>query len=95
MTVFKNIHIGKKGPPKYELYEIAQILNIGHRLLASKFGTEPNPPKMVLKTKNKRFYDKDEVIAWYKNIDNNKLQFNKLMVEQMIIDAVKKALEQK
>lgn len=93
MTVFKNIHVGKKGEPKYELWEIAEMLNIGRRVLASKFGTEANPPKIVFQIRNKRFYNKDEVIAWYKNIDNNKLQFNKLMVNEMIVEAVKQALK--
>jgi hypothetical protein len=87
------LHVGKHGSPKYELSEIAEMLNVGSRVLASKFGTEPNPPQCKLKIKNKRFYDKDEVIAWYTNIDQNKLQFNKIMVEQMIVEAVKKALE--
>ena len=90
-----HLHVGKHGAPKYELSEIAVMLNVGRRVLASKFGTEPNPPKIKLQVGNKRFYDKDEVIAWYTNIDRNKMQFNKEMVEQMIIEAVKKALEQK
>jgi len=90
-----HLHVGKHGSPKYELKEIAVMLNVGGRVLASKFGTEPNPPKIQLQVGKKRFYDKDEVITWYTNIDKNKLQFNKQMVEQMIIEAVKKALEQK
>ena len=89
------LHVGKHGAPKYELFEIAQMLNVGHRVLASKFGTELNSPKPVYLRGQRRFYDKDEVIAWYTNIDRNKLQFNKAMVEKMIIDAVKKALEMK
>lgn len=66
----KNYKKGDGGGPKYQLFEIAEMLGISHRLLSSKFGNDPNAPKIKIQYLQKRYYDKNEVISWYKKITN-------------------------
>ena len=54
-------------PPLWQLWEIAQELGVPHRHLTALVATDKAGPRPVLTPrKEKRFYNKEAVIKWFK-----------------------------
>lgn len=60
--------------PLFELKEIAEFLKIEHLLLVSRFAHYAGSPKPKIIAIPKRYYDKDEVVAWFKQTEIKALQ---------------------
>ena len=58
-------------PPLWQLWEIAQELGVPHRHLTALIATDKAGPRPVLTPrKEKRFYNKNAVIKWFKEKNN-------------------------
>lgn len=55
-----------KRKPLYELKDIAEFLKIEHQVLVSSFGHYEDRPKPKIVALPKRYYDRDEVVKWFK-----------------------------
>ena len=54
-------------PPLWQLWEIAQELGVPHRHLTACMSVAKDAPRPVLvPRKEKRFYNKNAVIKWFK-----------------------------
>jgi DNA-binding transcriptional regulator YiaG len=60
--------------PLFELKEIAEFLKVEHSLLVSRFAHYAGRPKPKIIAIPKRYYDKDEVIAWFKQTEEKVMQ---------------------
>ena len=60
--------------PLFELKEIAEFLNVEHSLLVSRFAHYAGRPKPKIIAIPKRYYDKDEVVAWFKHTEEKATQ---------------------
>jgi DNA-binding transcriptional regulator YiaG len=60
--------------PLFELKEIAEFLKVKHSLLVNRFAHYAGRPKPKIIAIPKRYYDKDEVAAWFKQTEEKVMQ---------------------